>query len=71
MIGNFTYDEILKFAQELKESIDKISALSKANEVDMLESFIANVERYVSFLKNTVDLYKVADETLAYLRELK
>ena len=53
MIGQFTYDQILEFSKLLAQ-----------NDEGMLETFIANVERYSTFLKSTVDMYKDVDEVL-------
>ncbi len=71
MIGNFTYEEILQFAKELKENADVIDELSKKQGTSILQTFISNVDWYSTFLKSTVDLYKDADSVLKYLKDNK
>lgn len=64
MIGQFTYDQILEFSRLLAENAEIIRELAKKHDAGMLETFIANVERYSTFLKSTVDMYKDVDEVL-------
>lgn len=64
MIGQFTYDQILEFSKLLAENAEIIRELAKKYDAGMLETFIANVERYSTFLKSTVDMYKDVDEVL-------
>ena len=71
MIGNFTYEQILEFAKQLKECSDIINELSKKQEVGMLQTFISNVDWYSTFLKSTVEIYQDADKVLEPLKSQK
>lgn len=68
MIGDFTYDQIVEFANTLKEQGEIIDRLAKKQGAGMLQTFITNIEWYSTFLKSTVEIYKDAD---AVLRPLK
>lgn len=68
MIGTFTYDQILQISKELADNADIIENLAKKQGADMLQTFIANVTWYSTFLKSTVELYKDADEVLKDLK---
>ncbi len=69
MIGNFTYEEMLQFAKELKENADIIDKLAKKQEAGMLQTFISNIDWYTTFIKSTVEMYKDADEVLKHLKQ--
>ena len=69
MIGNFTYEEMLQFAKELKENADIIDKLAKKQEAGMLQTFISNIDWYSTFIKSTVEMYKDADEVLKHLKQ--
>ena len=71
MIGNLTYDEILKYAQELKENATIIEELAKKQNITSLQDFISNVEWYSTFLKSTIELYQDADKVLKQLSDKK
>lgn len=71
MIGNFTYEQILEFAKQLKECSDIIDELAKKREVGMLQTFISNVDWYSTFLKSTVEIYQDADKALEPLKSQK
>lgn len=71
MIGSFTYEQILEFANQLKECSDIIDALAKKQNVGMLQTFISNVEWYSTFLKSTIEIYQDADKVLAPLKNQK
>ncbi len=67
MIGNVSYNEIEGYVKELNASTATIRTLATNNNFSELEEFIATVENYSKFLKNTVDMYKTAEQALAYL----
>ena len=67
MIGNLSYDEILKYAQELKENANVIEHLAKKQDISSLQYFVSNVEWYSTFLKSTVELHQDADKVLKQL----
>ena len=67
MIGNLSYDEILKYAQELKENANVIEHLAKKQDISSLQDFVSNVECYSTFLKSTVELHQDADKVLKQL----
>ncbi len=69
MIGQFTYDQILEFSKLLAENAEVINKLAKKHDAGMLETFIANVERYSTFLKSTVEMYKDVDEVLKNFKQ--
>lgn len=69
MIGNFTYEEMLQFAKELKENANIIDKLAKKQEAGMLQTFISNIDWYSTFIKSTVEMYKDADEVLKHLKQ--
>lgn len=71
MIGNFTYDEIIQYAKELKENSEIVDKLAKKQGAGMLQTFISNIDWYSTFLKSTVELYKDADQVLKDLKTKK
>lgn len=71
MIGNFTYEQVLEYAKQLKECSDIIDELSKKQGAGMLQTFISNVDWYSTFLKSTVEIYQDADKVLEPLKSRK
>ena len=64
MIDKLSYDQVLAFANELKNSADIISNISKAYNLESLNDFVAAVNSYINFLNSTVEMNKDADLAL-------
>ncbi|MBE6157549.1 MAG: hypothetical protein E7160_02025 [Firmicutes bacterium] len=71
MIENITYDEILKIANEISSSAEKLSEVLQKNNITELNDFISTVEGYSKYLNTTVELYKEADIALTDLTKEK
>ena len=71
MIDGISYDEIEKYSQELQENSDIIKSLIENKDLQELDNFTKEVENYANYLKDTVSLYKSADEALDELIKQK
>lgn len=71
MIENIKYEDMESYSKELKASSDVIKELIQDKEFPELENFAGEVERYSSYLAQTVTLYKKADQAIDYLSKQK
>lgn len=68
MIGEFNYDQMRKFSKELKENAKIIEELTTMKGNNLLDDFVSDVERYVTFINSTIIMYEEADEALKELK---
>lgn len=72
MIGNISYDEMIKCAANLSNSSDIIlNMINQYNDssFDEVKEFCNQVESYSRFLVSSVELYKDSDEALKMMVE--
>jgi len=71
MIGNFTYEEVLKYSVKLyKESII-LKELINGKNLQELDDFVSSLDSYSKYLESCVELNKDADNALEELSKLK
>lgn len=64
MIDKLTYDQVLDFAQKIREQNEVIKRLLKGRDVEAVVDFTDVVESYCKFLEGTVDLNQAADDAI-------
>jgi len=71
MIDKLTYDQVLEFANAIRNEALIVEDLARAREIQDLVDFSDKVESYAKYLENTVDLNKTADESIQDMTGIK
>ena len=72
MIGNLSYNDMLKLANELEKSSNNIKSLiseKQNNNINNIKKFCEELDSYVRFLTSTIQLYKDSDDALKLMIE--
>ena len=72
MIGNLSYHDMLKLANELEKSSNNIKSLiseKQNNNINNIKKFCEELDSYVRFLTSSIQLYKDSDDALKLMIE--
>lgn len=72
MIGNLSYNDMLKLANELEKSSNNIKSLiseKQNNNTNNIKKFCEELDSYVRFLTSSIQLYKDSDDALKLMIE--
>lgn len=70
MIGNLSYDDMLKLANELEELSNSIKSLINEKQNDnIIKKFCEELDSYIRFLTSSIQLYKDSDDALKLMVE--
>ena len=72
MIGNLSYNDMLKLANELEKSSNNIKSLiseKQNNNINNIKKFCEELDSYVRFLTSSIQLYKESDDALKLMIE--
>lgn len=72
MIGNLSYNDMLKLANELEKSSNNIKSLiseKQNNNINNIKRFCEELDSYVRFLTSSIQLYKDSDDALKLMIE--
>ncbi len=72
MIGNLSYNDMLKLANELEKSSNNIKSLiseKQNNNINNIKKFCEELDSYVRFLTSSIQLYKDSDDALKLMIE--
>ena len=72
MIGNLSYNDRLKLANELEKSSNNIKSLiseKQNNNINNIKRFCEELDSYVRFLTSSIQLYKDSDDALKLMIE--
>ena len=72
MIGNLSYNDMLKLANELEKSSNNIKSLiseKQYNNINNIKKFCEELDSYVRFLTSSIQLYKDSDDALKLMIE--
>lgn len=72
MIGNLSYNDMLKLANELEKSSNNIKSLiseKQDNNTNNIKKFCEELDSYVRFLTSSIQLYKDSDDALKLMIE--
>lgn len=72
MIGNLSYNDMLKLANELEKSSNNIKSLiseKQNNNINNIKKFCEELDSYIRFLTSSIQLYKDSDDALKLMIE--
>ena len=72
MIGNLSYNDMLKLANELEKSSNNIKSLiseKQNNNINNIKKFCEELDSYVRFLTSSIQLYKDSADALKLMIE--
>lgn len=70
MIGNLSYGDMLKLANELEELSNSIKSLINEKQNDnIIKKFCEELDSYIRFLTSSIQLYKDSDDALKLMVE--
>ena len=72
MIGNLSYNDMLKLANELEKSSNNIKSIiseKQNNNINNIKKFCEELDSYVRFLTSSIQLYKDSDDALKLMIE--
>ena len=72
MIGNLSYNDMLKLANELEKSSNNIKSLiseKQNNNINNIKKFCEELDSYVRFLTSSIQLYKDSYDALKLMIE--
>ena len=72
MIGNLSYNDMFKLANELEKSSNNIKSLiseKQNNNINNIKRFCEELDSYVRFLTSSIQLYKDSDDALKLMIE--